>query len=207
VTSATTSFYASFIDGMSSEAPSAISPVATLTQRLAAGDEASFAEFHVAYAARLFRYLIVLQRGDAQAADELLQDTLIRVVRHARSFEDEATLWSWLTRLARTAAADRARKTTRYLRFLERFQFSAAAVEEPSQLEADDIEQALEAALMQMPAEDAALLRAKYHQQATQRELAARFEISEAALESRLRRARDTLRQLAFEILQHRQQP
>ena len=204
MTPATASFHASLLDGLSSEMPHSLPPVATLTQRMAAGDEASFADFHAAYAARIFRYLIVLQRGDEQAAAELVQDTLIRVVRHARRFGDEPSLWSWITRLARTAAADRARKTSRYLRFLDRFRHSAP---DESAGKSDDIEQALDAALPQMPAEDAALLRAKYHGQISQRELAARFAISEAALESRLRRARDTLRQLAFQILRQPPQP
>ena len=198
------SFYDSFLDGMSSEAPTSLTPVAALTQRLAAGDEASFAEFHAAYASRLFRYLIVLQRGDEHASAELLQDTLIRVARHARRFDDADALWSWLTRLARTAAADRARKSSRYLRFLDRFHHSAP---EPHHEDECDIEQALDTALAQMPPDDAELLRAKYHEQTPQRDLAARFAISEAALESRLRRARDSLRQLAFQILRQQQQP
>lgn len=187
---------------MSAEESSHASPVATLTQRMAAGDDAAFGEFHAAYAPRLFRYLIVCRRGDEQSAADVLQDTLIRVVRHARRFDDERTFWDWLTRLARTAAADHGRKGGRYQRFLERFWHTQPEVMPPGDHE---LAEALDAAIEQLPPDDAALLRAKYHDQQSQRDLARHNGLSEEALESRLRRARATLKQLAFQILRQQQ--
>jgi RNA polymerase sigma-70 factor (ECF subfamily) len=97
------------------------SVVATLTRRMANGDEEAFREFHSAYFGRLFRYVLMLMRGDEQAALDVAQETLLRVVRHVRRFEDEAIFWDWLACLARSAGADHGRRASRYRRLLEIF--------------------------------------------------------------------------------------
>src|ERR1051325_3867078 len=93
-----------------SRAELACGKTADLTRRLAAGEEAAFREFHVAYFDRLLRYLLVVARGDEDAARDALQETFVRVVRHAKRFDCEDAFWSWLTLLARSAAADGGRK-------------------------------------------------------------------------------------------------
>lgn len=180
----------------------AVSPVAALTRRLAAGEEAAFAEFHAAWAARLFRYVRTLLRGDEHAARDVWQETLVRVVRHARPLPDERALWDWLARLARCAAADHGRKGSRYRRLLARFGAEGAEAPAP---DTRRLAQAVEAALATLPAGDADLLRDKYERDQSQRELAERLAVSEAAVESRLRRARRALRERAFAIF--RQDP
>jgi RNA polymerase sigma-70 factor, ECF subfamily len=207
VNATTSSNALTLLHGMAAEDSAHPSPTALLTRSMAAGDDDAFGRFHAAYAARLFRYVLVLMRGDEHAAAEVLQDTLIRVARHVREFEDEDVLWSWLTRLARTAAADHGRKGSRYLGFLHRFwQSTVATTPYDENPEEDRLATALNSALEKLPADDAALLRAKYHHQQSQRDLAAQHGISEEAVESRLRRARAVLRKLAFEIL-HRPTP
>ncbi|MEP6671940.1 MAG: sigma-70 family RNA polymerase sigma factor [Chthoniobacter sp.] len=187
-------------DRLAETAPA--SPLATLTQRMAAGDEAAFAEWHGIYATRLFRYVLVLQRGDEHSAADVLQETLLRVARHIRRFDEEHAFWDWLAKLARSAAADQGRKRSRYLRFLDLFRAQPPA---PAPPEREALAAALEAALAQLREADAALLRAKYDDDLSQRDLAARLAISEEALESRLRRAHAALRTRAFQILNKHQ--
>src|SRR5688572_15684288 len=90
-------------DSVASAAPAAPADIATLTERLAAGNEDAFRQFHAAYFDRLVRYLIVVTHGDEEAARDALQETFMRVVRHARRFDSEEAFWSWLTVLARSA--------------------------------------------------------------------------------------------------------
>ena len=177
-------------------------PLGLLTQRMAAGDEAAFAEWHSQYAARLFRYALVLQRGDEHTARDVLQETLVRVANHVRRFDAEDIFWDWLTKLARSVAADHGRKRSRYRRFVDLFR---AQPSEPEPPESERLAEAIETALAQLPPAEADLLRAKYHDQSTQRDLAARLGITEEALESRMRRARTALRTRAFEILRDQQ--
>ena len=71
------------------------SNVATLTFRMSKGDEEAFHEFHTQYFRRLFSYILVLTRGDEHAARDIAQETLLRVVRYVRRFEDDE-FWDWL---------------------------------------------------------------------------------------------------------------
>jgi RNA polymerase sigma-70 factor, ECF subfamily len=187
---------------MAADAATHPSPTFLLTQSMASGDDAAFTQFHASYAGRLLRYSMVLMRGDEHAAADVAQDALVRVARHIRCFSDEGALWSWLTVLARSAAADHGRKTGRYFRFLKFFS-QAAPVPEPTV--DDQLEAALDTALEKLSPADAALLRAKHHEGIPQRELALQHGISEEAMESRLRRARAELRRLAFEQLHQSQ--
>lgn len=198
MSSAATSLSLSHLHGMAAESlPS--SSLALLTRRMASGEEGAFAEFHAVYARRLFRYVLVLQRGDEHSACDVLQETLLRVARYVRSFEEEPVFWNWLTRLARSAAADHGRKGRRYLRFLERFTGHALdTVPEPGDKPLSVI---LDLALTQLPETESTLLQAKYHRGQSVRDIAAAEQVSEAAIESRLARARNTLRQLAFQLL------
>src|SRR6478672_9223864 len=76
--------------------------ISTLTRRLVKGEEAAWREFHAQYYERLLRYLLVVCRGDEQAAREHLQAALTRIVRHVRPFDQEDAWWSWLTVVTRS---------------------------------------------------------------------------------------------------------
>ena len=67
----------------------------------------------------------------------------------------------------------------------------------------DGLEEAVSRALTQLPVEEAGLLRRKYHEGASIRELAVGLNLSEEAVESRLSRARKALRDAVFLILKH----
>ena len=183
---------------MSAQAPP--SPdLAALTARLVQGDEAAYRRFYELYFDRLFRYLLVLTRGNEDAAKEALQLTLMRVVRHIRSFDSEAVFWSWLAVLARSSLVDEARKRQRYLRFLDRFFLwtqPAAAAEDH---EADArLAAALEVHLGALPVVDRALIERKYFDGQSVREIAEATDATEKSVESRLGRIRRKLKDLVL---------
>lgn len=178
--------------------PAPAPEIAGLTRRLVAGDEAAYRIFHDAYFGRLYRYLLVVTGGDEHATREALQGTLTRVVRHMRAFENEAAFWSWLTVLARSALADDRRKRRRYLAFLDRFTRhteTIAPTAVPSAAPGEDpLDELLRQNLALLPPDERALLEAKYVDRRTVRELAAQFDLTEKALESRLVRLRQKLK-------------
>lgn len=175
---------------------SELSPgVAALTHKMAALDESAFVQFHSLYHARLFQYAFVLARGHVDVANDLVQETMLRVVRHIRHFEDENALWQWLTRIVRSVAADHGRKLSRWQRFIENWAgFLRAAVEEYHPEDSKSDVDLLDNALASIDARDAALLRSKYLDGTSVREIARQYESSEKAIESRLTRARQALR-------------
>jgi RNA polymerase sigma-70 factor (ECF subfamily) len=175
--------------------------IATLTGRMAAGDEAAWVEFHAQYFDRLLRYLLVLCRGDEQAARDGLQAVLVKVARHVRKFECEAAWWSWLTVVARSCAIDQARGRSRYRQLLERYAgfFRQPAPAAPFA----DLSEVLEACLADLTPGERALVVAKYLEGRMVADLASEAGCSEKALESRLARLRVRLKEKLLHRLRH----
>jgi RNA polymerase sigma factor (sigma-70 family) len=181
-----------------------------LTAGLAEGAEEAFAQFHACFFDRLLRYLLVVTRGDEEAAREALQQTFIRVARHARQFHDEKVFWDWLTVLARTAAIDGARKHRSYWRAISRYarEWIRPPPAPPASEDPDHLWQALlRAGLNALEDLERSLVEGKYLRGATVRELAAETGLTEKAVESRLTRARRDLRTFVLEKLRHESAP
>lgn len=171
-----------------------------LTAALRAGDEAAFRWLHDHWHARLARYSFALARGDGALAAEIAQATYLRVVRHIRVLPDEGALWSWLACAARSAATDLGRTGGRYRSALARFgewlrgqpeTLPDTSAEAESQLLA-----ALDAALAQLTAEERDLIADRYFQRVPLEQTAARLNTTARAIEGRLARTRQRLRDL-----------
>lgn len=180
------------------------SAVRALTQQLARGNEAAFAEFHERYFDRLYHLLLVICRGQEAEARDALQQTFLRVLRYARPFDSEEVFWSWLTALARSAARDAGRKHQRYLGMLERFaEWWSGPVNPPKNEEVAPLPTLLREAVEELPANDRILIMGKYFSGSTVRELAAATGETEKAVESRLVRLRRQLRERVLKKLSH----
>jgi len=159
------------------DAPSRQIEIEALTARMKAGEEDAFAMFHELYCDRLFRFLIVLCRGDEELSRDLLQITMLKVVRSVRRFTSEAEFWNWLT-------AD----------------FSSP----PGNGDEDAVlEQALEQALAQLADEERTLIDSFYFQSGTYRSVAQQQDTSAKAIESRLARVRQKLRHSILKLLSY----
>jgi RNA polymerase sigma-70 factor (ECF subfamily) len=71
-----------------------------LVRRMLGGDEVAFDEFFADYFPRLFRFA-VLRLRDPDAAEDLVQNSLIAGVRNLGSWRGEATLFTWLCTICR----------------------------------------------------------------------------------------------------------
>lgn len=172
--------------------------VADLTRRLARLEDDAWLTFHRLYRPRVTRYLLTLTGGNAGAAEELAQQTFLRAVRHVREFPNDEVLWSWLTRLARSVVVDDARRRTRWGRFLDRLLLRG--VDEPREPEEDrPVESRLTAAVATLAEPDQRLLHLRYEARAPLQEIARACGSTPKAVERRLARLRETLRQLLME--------
>jgi RNA polymerase sigma-70 factor (ECF subfamily) len=179
--------------------------VAALTRRMARGDEMAYREFFDAYFSRLWRYLLVVTAGNEDATREALQGTFMRVVKHIKVFSEEATFWSWLTVLARSSLFDDARKRRRYFAFLDRFT-DHAAIERASVNDArgeERLRELLEQNLKILQPEERDLLESKYFEGRSVRDIAGQLQTTEKAIESRLVRLREKLKQAIMAQLKH----
>ena len=170
-------------------------PLLTLTTDLARGDDAAWAEFHRHFGPRIFRQLLAATRGDHDLASEALQQTYLRIARHARPCDSEPMFLAWLRVVARSALNDCRRRRLSFWNLLQR-RHADPSGDDDSRATEDDLLAALDDALAQLDADDRDLLEAKYLSGADVRSLAAQLMISAKAVESRLSRARAELRRL-----------
>jgi RNA polymerase sigma-70 factor (ECF subfamily) len=177
-----------------------------LTAGLARGDDAAWAQFHRDYGPAIFRQLLGATRGDHDLASEALQQTYLRIARHARPCDSEVMFGAWLRVVARTALSDCRRRRRSFWDMLRR---RANEPEEPDRdagahEEDNFLTGAIDAALAALAPEERALLEAKYYDGESVHVIAERLGISIKAAESRLTRARTELRQqLSDRIARH----
>lgn len=139
-----------------------------LTTALARGDDTAWSQFHRDFGPRIFRQLLAATRGDHALASDALQQTYLRIARHARPCDAEPVFTAWLRVAARSALHDCWRKRRSFWQLLQRRHADpsdSANSADASPACADDEDHllpALDAALAQLDAADRALLEAKY---------------------------------------------
>jgi RNA polymerase sigma-70 factor (ECF subfamily) len=173
--------------------------VRELTEAVRAGHEDSFTQLHGLYSLRLYKYLLVLTKGDELEAREVLQIVFVKVARKMELFDEERRLWSWLCRLTRNVFVDRYRsRRSRDARnvSLDQLPLESAAGGSQTQLS-----HSLQTALEMFAVDDAELLRAAYIDERPLQELADEAGQSYKALESRLGRLRKKLKETVFRNL------
>ncbi len=83
-------------------------PDALLVLRVGEGDVAAYRELVDRYAARLSRFAQRLLR-EASEAEDVVQETFLRLWQHARDYSPEARVTTWLHRITHNLAVDRLR--------------------------------------------------------------------------------------------------
>jgi RNA polymerase sigma-70 factor (ECF subfamily) len=81
--------------------------------RLVAGDETALDRLMERHAQRLYHYLLRLLQSEAEA-EELAQETFVRVFRYADRFDPAHSFASWLYTIATNLVRDHARDHTRH---------------------------------------------------------------------------------------------
>ena len=130
--------------------------------------------------------------GDGLVADDLVQETFLRVLRFARSFEQRARFTTWLYRIARNVCLDHIAQ--------ERRRASAVETEGVTQTTGDPRLDVLEQALQRLPETmRAALVLSRFHELPYE-ELAIVLGCSVGAARVRVHRALNELRRLVQEL-------
>jgi RNA polymerase sigma-70 factor (ECF subfamily) len=164
---------------------------AALTQRVAAGDESAAREFFEKYCDRIFRYALVMTRGNEDLAREILSTTMITAARYMRSLASDEDIWRWLTRIARSRFVDHCRKSRRVIPLTDSDEvLSHTAAPNPD----TTLNNALNEALSELPVEERELVERFYIDDESQAALADEIQSTRKAVESRLARIRRKLR-------------
>jgi RNA polymerase sigma-70 factor, ECF subfamily len=88
------------------------SALAELIRGAQCGDSASFDSLVEEYAGRIFGFLCRMT-GSTQDAEDLMQETFIRVVRTIAAYKHDGRFEAWLFRIAANVARDRLRRIKR----------------------------------------------------------------------------------------------
>jgi len=141
-------------------------------------------------------HFILKHTRDETIAEDILQETFLKMHAHIDTLKDEKKLQSWLYQIARHTIYDYYRSQAHTLTLPEKFDMP----EEPT---LEDVEQTLLPAIKEMvdrlpePYREAIIL--TEYEGLTQKELAARLNLSLSGAKSRVQRAREKLKQMLLE--------
>jgi RNA polymerase sigma-70 factor (ECF subfamily) len=176
-----------------------------LARRVLAGDELASESFFAEYFPRLYRFARIRLAGDDQAAEEVVQSTLIRAVRKLHTFRGEAALFTWLCTLCRREIGMWCERTGRVLEVAlvedhldARMALAAAAslayADPESEASRRELSRLVQLTLEHLPGRYGQVLEWKYIQGLSVDEIAQRLNLGYKAAESLLTRAREAFR-------------
>jgi RNA polymerase sigma-70 factor (ECF subfamily) len=176
-----------------------------LVSRAQTGEEAALEELILRIRPHVQRQLLRYPVSDEDRRD-LLQTTLLRVVRRLHSFRGESSFSTWLFRVTANEALMLMRRLRRHrarlVEGLDLEDLGSLTPARPASDEGQDApglrerERALSEALAELPDDYRFIVLAHYHDDQGLQEIAEELRVTESAVRSRLHRARSRLRAL-----------
>jgi RNA polymerase sigma-70 factor, ECF subfamily len=164
------------------------------------GSDAAFAELTQLYAKRVYRKLLIITKN-REDAEDALQDTFLRAYRALHGFEERASFYTWVTTIAINSALMILRR--RRIRSEVPFDRPFEANEDLPDFEFKDTRPTPEhicvhrqryartlGSIMKLQPRLRQVIEMQMRENCSVREIAQALQISEAAVKSRLRRAR-----------------
>jgi RNA polymerase sigma-70 factor (ECF subfamily) len=176
-----------------------------LARRVLAGDEAAFDEFFDRYFPRLYRFALARLGDNEDAAEDIVQQVLIRGLDHLHSYRGEAALLTWLCALcrreiaARYAHEDKRREVPLIddrpeIRVALDALAASESVDPEATLRRRELAALVRLTLDHLPGHYGDVLEWKYMQELSVHEIADRLGVGYKAAESLLTRARAAFR-------------
>jgi RNA polymerase sigma-70 factor (ECF subfamily) len=146
------------------------------------------------------RGVILARTGERHAVDEVWQEVSLAAIEQRARIADPEKVPAWLYRVAVLRSIRYRRQCARHRKRLARLAIEsnghASAVDDPFQwLLSEERRQFVRTALLELSGRDAEILMLKYQERWTYRRIAALLGISESAVDARVFRARERLRQ------------
>ena len=176
-----------------------------LIARAQSGEETALEQLIVRIRPHVERQLLRYPVSDEDRRD-LLQMTLLQVVRRIRSFRGDSSFSTWLFRVTANEALMLMRSQRRHrarlvvgldLDDLGNITHLRAGADEPHEVRSrTESENVLRTALAELPEDYRHIVFAHYHEDLGLQEIADRLRVTESAVRSRLHRARSRLREI-----------
>ncbi len=176
-----------------------------LVARMLNGDQRAFDAFFAASAQRLAAFAARRSGLDGASLEDVVQNSMIKAVRHLASYRGEAALFTWLCEICRHELADVGRKSARrptHVSVVEPDVRDAVSqvqapghLEPAAQLESSQLRAAVIHVLDALPHNYAQVLEAKYADGLSVEEIAQLLGLTTIAAQSLLARARLAFRE------------
>jgi RNA polymerase sigma-70 factor (ECF subfamily) len=152
---------------------------------------------------RWLRTVALARVGEAAAADDVLQEVAMTALEKGNQLRDPGRVAGWLYRLVVVAALQYRRRQGRRKKLLDRYATRQPSVDgvahEPDPLGwllADERKTMVRQSLGKLPPRDAEIMLLKYSEDWSYQQLAEHLGLSVSAVEARLHRARQKMRQV-----------
>ena len=174
-------------------------------QALQSGDRVEFAKVVDAYSNQIYR-LALKMLGDAQDAEDVLQDTFMKAIQSIQGFEGRSSLSTWLYRIALNEALMQLRRQKPVIPVAMDYEEDDAELQHPTQftdwcclpeeeLLSAESKEFLDLAIQRLPEKLKVVFLLRDIQGLSIRETSEALELSETAVKTRLLRARLNLRE------------
>jgi len=160
---------------------------------IASGDPAAFARLIDRESPRLLRFAHGLL-GTLEEAEDVVQDTLIRLYENAGGWEPQARIGTWLHRICYNRAIDKLRRRRALVEESVLDEMPDSAELPDAALLRSETVRSVREAIARLPHRQRTAVLLFHFQELAQREAAGIMEISEQAFESLLARARRQMR-------------
>ena len=140
--------------------------------------------------------------NDRMMAEEACQDTFLKVYHGLRDFRADATLKTWIYRIAYRTAIDYSRKKKRQARLTELDRKAEEVFENPDtlgELQSEERASWVQRAIASLPADQAALVSIYYLREKSVKEVCAITGLTESNVKIKLFRARKSLKSILAE--------
>ncbi|MDX2162710.1 MAG: sigma-70 family RNA polymerase sigma factor [bacterium] len=169
-------------------------PDLPLIQAIARGDGRALTELYTRHGANVLNYL-TSYLDDRQLAEEVLQDVMMAVWKHAGSFRGESKVRTWLLTIARNRAINAGRRyTPRLVELDENFHAGDDTPHESAETRTQ--QQLLRDAINELPKFHQEILILVFYHGLSGQETAEVLGVSVGTVKSRLHRAKDLLRRV-----------
>jgi RNA polymerase sigma-70 factor (ECF subfamily) len=170
-------------------------PDSELVRQIQSGEAAAFDELMRRYKRPVVNFVFRML-GNAEDADDVAQDVFVRVYQNLDAYRPEMKFSTWLFASARNAAIDRIRWRSRHrTESIESAPEIVASSGTAEEVNAREIGDQIAAAIAKLPEDQkTAIVLSEYHGM-SYAEIAGVMRCSEKSVESRLYRAKQTLRE------------
>jgi RNA polymerase sigma-70 factor (ECF subfamily) len=167
------------------------------------GDRGAFAELVDMYKGKLF-HLAYRMLGNSQEAEDIVQDTFLRVYEHFGRYDNQHKFSTWIYRIATNLCIDRLRRRKSVYSLdaelsdgdgLDGYSMLQASDPTPEQqLVLTERQQVIASAMSSLPAKYKSAMALKYYQDLSLQEISDILDIPVSTVKTRIHRGRDYLR-------------